>query len=943
MKEYLNNEQPMCLDSSWSSAAEERQEAMMLMNPQSGVDEVTMSHPCESQHSETVTTVDSMESVSQSASRDVAALVINEVGDKDSGIFEHQVLSLNVPSDNQKDKSNVPSENHGEKPKDYDTMHFRKKSVGVLKTESYSALHSMDSLLQSARREAVSLVIHEDDGDTSGIYEHQIPSLSTSLENQKERPKRRDHLNLKTTYAVQDGSMDQSLELHSMESVLLSARREAVSLVIHENDSGIFEHQIPPIDLLSENQNVISKRRDDRAFKKKRVVNDRTKKDSAKVVICNDEDNKCGIFEHWDSASQTLQEYQKENSTRQYKSARKECFEALGWEEENAAADEATGSLSLNAFDEEEGRVLKNEKQTTIEFDDDLTKSFSPTSEREIIRCGAAIPGAFREGGIDSPLEMENSDDDTFTGTATTTQNLQSRSGEILVSAELVSDAYLYGPALCEIVNRESILVQASPIVDQEQPTSFLAYLKKNKKAQICLCFATFVMFSIGVSVVLSMNTNDRFLPSYQNKASDSFRSPSTPPTSSEAPTSENDIIIQDFVETELSSVTIDTLEDEQSAQHRALSWMRNDSKLMKYSSDRLTQRFALATFYFETGGPTRWSRADYWLSEMHECNWFMKQPDGEANCINGTLHHLIMDRNRLGGSIPEELSLLKKLKGLNLGLNSLVGTIPGNVLSGMSQLSRLALYGNMISGTLPTEVGSLKSLEQLEVFTNGLEGVLPSEIGLLTNVRTIYAIQNFFSGQIPSEIGLLGNLESIWLSQNLLSGTIPTEIGNAVSLEELKVTDNMQHGTVPTEIGALITLREFEVQRNALTGKIPSEFGKLTHMKTLNVGNNTISGTIPQKLSEARNLTFLSLYANELTGSIPTEFGYLANMQKLYLDQNILSGTLPSELGLLTNLSEFWAENNKFWGTVPSEMCTMQRVPRMELDCVKINCSCID
>lgn len=822
---------------------------------------------------------------------------------------------------------------------------------------------SMASLLRSARHEAIALIIDE---DSSGTHEHQIPPQSHLLENPIER--------LKNC----DDRKQNDPDVHSIESLLESARREAVSLVIHEDNddkSGIFEHQIPRIS--SKKQKDVAQHADDMSEKRVRVrqgggiegdfeyrsmksLSKYSRRNASSHAIMHDEYDKAGSFECQNPADRCRSWYWKEISTHHETIAKKTFDIPVGGD--NVATNVATSNCLDEQNYSEEDIVLKCEKsQRNEKFDDPLhyttdevdcvdeqgsirKEPYFPISRNEINGRNTALPGAFREGGLDPTLETENSDDDDrWTETTTTMENLQNSPDEILVSAELVSDEYLYGPAFCEIVNRESILVEASPMLNQDHSIFFFwPCSSKNIRAQLCLLVAILVIIGVGISIVLLTNTN-KTLVLHQNQDFDSFRTPSAPPTNSEAPTSENNIVLKNFVEKELSFATKDKLADPYSAQYRALSWMKNDSKLTEYSYNRLIQRFVLATFYFDTGGPIRWSRADNWLTETHECSWFMKKPNGETNCMNGTLHHFIMDRNGLGGSLPEELSLLKDLKSLNLGLNSLTGTIPGIIFRGMPHLLRLTLYGNMISGTLPTEVGALTSLERMEIFTNGLKGPLPSEIGLLTNVHTIYAIQNFLSDQIPSEIGLLSKLQALWLSQNLLLGTVPTELGNIVNLEDLKVADNMLSGTIPTEVGNLTKLRKFEIQRNGFKGKMPSELGKLKQIEMLNVGNNTISGTIPIELSEARNITFLSVYANHLTGTIPTEFGNLKNLKKLYLDQNFFSGTLPSELGLLTNLSDFWAESNNFRGSVPTEICNMRDSSRIKLDCSKINCICLE
>ena len=45
----------------------------------------------------------------------------------------------------------------------------------------------------------------------------------------------------------------------------------------------------------------------------------------------------------------------------------------------------------------------------------------------------------------------------------------------------------------------------------------------------------------------------------------------------------------------------------------------------------------------------------------------------------------------------------------------------------------RLTLYGNNLTGTIPSELGKLTKLRYLSLALNPLTGPIPSEIGLLT------------------------------------------------------------------------------------------------------------------------------------------------------------------------------------------------------------------
>lgn len=83
----------------------------------------------------------------------------------------------------------------------------------------------------------------------------------------------------------------------------------------------------------------------------------------------------------------------------------------------------------------------------------------------------------------------------------------------------------------------------------------------------------------------------------------------------------------------------------------------------------------------------------------------------------------------------------------------------------------------------------------------------------------------NFLSGTIPTEIGTLTTLGGILLDSNSLQGTIPTEIGNlGQNLDYFIGEFNNFVGTVPSEIGRLFNTRTFHFDNTDLTGTIPTE-----------------------------------------------------------------------------------------------------------------------
>ena len=72
--------------------------------------------------------------------------------------------------------------------------------------------------------------------------------------------------------------------------------------------------------------------------------------------------------------------------------------------------------------------------------------------------------------------------------------------------------------------------------------------------------------------------------------------------------------------------------------------------------------------------------------------------------------------------------------------------------------MQTLTLYGNQLSGTLPTELGQLSSLQYLGLGANSLSGTVPTELGRLATSLTdgLYLWRNRLSGTLPSQLAQL-------------------------------------------------------------------------------------------------------------------------------------------------------------------------------------------
>ena len=113
----------------------------------------------------------------------------------------------------------------------------------------------------------------------------------------------------------------------------------------------------------------------------------------------------------------------------------------------------------------------------------------------------------------------------------------------------------------------------------------------------------------------------------------------------------------------------------------------------------------------------------------------------------------------------------------------------------------------------------------------------------------------NYLSGSIPSEIGSLPTVEWIVLDHNKLSGSIPIEIKNAESLQWLHLSSNRLTGTLPDMFQILSMMKWLYVASNKLSGSIPDSLWDLESPVNLFLENNDLVGSVPDDFCSKVNL----------------------------------------------------------------------------------------
>ncbi len=175
---------------------------------------------------------------------------------------------------------------------------------------------------------------------------------------------------------------------------------------------------------------------------------------------------------------------------------------------------------------------------------------------------------------------------------------------------------------------------------------------------------------------------------------------------------------------------------------------------------------WALESLYASTNGEG-WQDKGGWMINPSACQWF------GVSCSGGHVIGLQLPGNRLNGSIPPEIGLLKNLQELDLSDNSIIGPIPSEI-GLMPYLQFLHLANNQLSDAIPPELGNLENLRWLDLSNNRLTGNIPVTFGNLTSLGDLYLQNNVLSGEFPATLASLPGLRGLDIRYNMLQSSNP-------------------------------------------------------------------------------------------------------------------------------------------------------------------------
>ncbi|XP_050381041.1 receptor-like protein 7 isoform X2 [Argentina anserina] len=342
-------------------------------------------------------------------------------------------------------------------------------------------------------------------------------------------------------------------------------------------------------------------------------------------------------------------------------------------------------------------------------------------------------------------------------------------------------------------------------------------------------------------------------------------------------------------------------------------------------------------------------------LTQLLELDLSQNQLSGEFPCFLANMTQLIKLRlgyNQLTGEIPSCLVHLTQLTLLDLRFNNLQGAIPRSVFL-LTSLEYIFLNSNNLSGIVEfDEISKLKKLRGLRLSLNKLSVQIKTGFTAIPPKINLLELSSCNLTEFPEFLKYTGELMHLDLSDNKIHGQIPKWMWNSTSetllflnlshnqltgfeenpviipwhrLSTLQLDSNMLRGSllIPTPSMAV-----YSVSNNEYAGKIPATFCKASFLSVLDLSNNNLTGMIPQCFENFGALQILKLRNNSFHGYIP-QLCSDRSMELVAIDlsYNQLQGKLPRSVSNCSKLIFLNLGNNQISDTFPSWLGTLQQL----------------
>ncbi|XP_031744356.1 receptor-like protein 15 [Cucumis sativus] len=255
--------------------------------------------------------------------------------------------------------------------------------------------------------------------------------------------------------------------------------------------------------------------------------------------------------------------------------------------------------------------------------------------------------------------------------------------------------------------------------------------------------------------------------------------------------------------------------------------------------------------------------------------NLFSGQLPTNLGFLLPKVEHFNLSRNNFEGNLPLSIEQMKSLHWLDLSNNNFSGDLQISMFNYIPFLEFLLLGSNNFSGSI--EDGFINtegfSLVALDISNNMISGKIPSWIGSLKGLQYVQISKNHFAGELPVEMCSLSQLIILDVSQNQLFGKVPSCF-NSSSLVFIYMQRNYLSGSIPLVLlSSASSLKILDLSYNHFSGHIPEWFKNFTSLRVLLLKENELEGPIPQQLCQVEAISMMDLSNNRLNGSIPSCF----------------------------------------------------------------------
>ncbi|GJP55279.1 hypothetical protein CLOM_g14259 [Closterium sp. NIES-68] len=193
----------------------------------------------------------------------------------------------------------------------------------------------------------------------------------------------------------------------------------------------------------------------------------------------------------------------------------------------------------------------------------------------------------------------------------------------------------------------------------------------------------------------------------------------------------------------------------------------------------------------------------------------------------------------------------------LNLTDAGLIDSIPSALFT-LPRLTQIIVSSDeYLSCSLPQSISLLTDLVGLELSIVNLANGIPTELFTLTSLTRIKMEGHFGEfGSIREPISMLTNLVELELSKAIFTGGIPSGLFTLPSLTRIVFYDARLSDSLPAALSTMKHLKHLDLRYNHFVGPFPDVKG-LTSLTYLDLAYNFFAGTIPMtaSMSSLKNL----------------------------------------------------------------------------------------